>query len=202
MDDNIITGDPVDGGGDLVLVASLEGVDDAENLGGVAARGGGVGEDQTNRLLGVDDEYRADGEGDALGVDVGGVLVVNHVVGEGDLAFLVADDGEGDFGTGDFVNVLDPAVVGVDCVRGEADELDAALCELGLELGESAELGGADGRVVFWVGEEDYPLVADELVEVDGTLCGFGFEVGGCGAQTETVRGGRLVMVLREEIAV
>jgi hypothetical protein len=35
------------------------------------------------------------------------------------------------------------------------------------------------------VGEEDDPVVADELVEVDGTLCGLGLEVRGGAAQTE-----------------
>lgn len=77
VDNDVVTGDPVDGGGDAVLVAGLEGVDDAENLGGVAAGGGGVGEDGSDRLLGVDDEDGADGEGDALFVDVGGVLLVD-----------------------------------------------------------------------------------------------------------------------------
>jgi hypothetical protein len=76
---HVISGDPVDRGGDAVLVAGLEGVDHAENLGGVAAGGGGVGHDQADGLLGVDDENGADGEGDALGVDVGGVLVVKPV---------------------------------------------------------------------------------------------------------------------------
>lgn len=79
MDNDIITGDPVDGGGDLVLVAGLEGVNDAEDLGGVAAGRGGVREDGADGLLGVDDEDGADGEGDALLVDVGGVLVVDPV---------------------------------------------------------------------------------------------------------------------------
>lgn len=60
-----------------MLVAGLEGVDDAEDLGGVAASGGGVGEDGADGLLGVDEEDGADGEGNALGVDVGGVLVVD-----------------------------------------------------------------------------------------------------------------------------
>lgn len=76
VDDDVVTGNPVDRGGDLVLVAGLERVDDAEHLGGVAAGRGGVGEDGADGLLGVDDEDGADGEGDALGVDVGGVLVV------------------------------------------------------------------------------------------------------------------------------
>lgn len=80
MDNDIITWDPVDGGGDLVLVTGLEGLDDTEDLGAVAAGGGGVGEDAADGLLGVDEEDGADGEGNALLIDVGGVLVVDPVV--------------------------------------------------------------------------------------------------------------------------
>lgn len=79
-DNDIVTRDPVDGGGDAVLVASLEGVDNAEDLGGVAASRGRVREDGADGLLGVDEEDGADGEGDTLFVDVGGILVVNPAV--------------------------------------------------------------------------------------------------------------------------
>jgi len=72
-----LTRNPVDRGGDPVLVASLERVDNAQDLGGVAASAGGVGEDRADGLLGVDDKDRADGESNALGVDVGSVLVVD-----------------------------------------------------------------------------------------------------------------------------
>jgi hypothetical protein len=108
-----------------------------------------------------------------------------HVVRQRDLALLVADDGELQLAAGDLVDVLDPAIVRVDGVRGEADELCAAAGELRLELGERAELSCADGGVVFRVGEQNDPVVADELVEVDGTLRRLGLEVGGLAAQTE-----------------
>jgi hypothetical protein len=39
------------------------------------------------------------------------------------------------------------------------------------------------------VGEEDHPLVADELVEVDVAASGLSLEVGGDGAQAETGEG-------------
>jgi hypothetical protein len=76
VDNNIISRNPVDGSGDAVLVAGLEGVDNSEDLGGVAASGCWVGEDEANGFLGVDDEDGTDGERNALGVDVGGILVV------------------------------------------------------------------------------------------------------------------------------
>lgn len=77
VDNDVLTGDPVDGGGDAVLVAGLEGVDDAEDLGGVAAGGGGVGEDGADGLLGVNEVDGSDGEGNALLIDVGSILLVD-----------------------------------------------------------------------------------------------------------------------------
>ena len=56
----------VDGRGDAVLVARLQTVEDAQDLGRVAAGRGRVAQDKTDRLLGVDDEDGADGEGDAF----------------------------------------------------------------------------------------------------------------------------------------
>jgi len=167
VNNHVLTRNPVDGGGDAtdtsvsilqclglnqnspVFVTGLERVNDTEDLSGVASSGCGVGHDKTDSLLGVDDEDGADGECDSLRVDVAHVLVVNHVVGVGDLALLIADDGEGQAAPRDLVDVLDPAHVRVDGVGRETDHLDIALGELRLELGEGAELGGADGSVVW-----------------------------------------------------
>lgn len=74
-----------------------------------------------------------------------------------------------------------------DGVGAQAQQLDAALGELGLEAGHLAQLGGADGGEVLGVREEDHPVIADVLVKVDGALGGLGLEVGGDGAQTEAV---------------
>lgn len=150
-DDDVITGQPVDGSGDTVLVGGLESINDTEDLGGVTASGGGVADDQTDLLLGVDNEDGTDGESDALLVDVGGVIVVNHVVEVGDLALGVGDDGELEVGAGNLVNVLDPLLVGVDVVGTQTDELDTTSSELRLELGEGTELGGTDGGEVILV---------------------------------------------------
>lgn len=80
MHNHIITGNPVDGRRDLVLVTRLQRVDDAQDFGGVAPRRGRVRQDGADRLLWVDDEDGADRESDALGVDVGCVLVVDPVL--------------------------------------------------------------------------------------------------------------------------
>lgn len=184
-DNDVITREPVDGGSDGVLVGGLEGVDDTEDLSSVTAGGGGVGQDGTDLLVGVDDENGADGESDALGVDVGGILVVNHVVQVGDLALRVGDDGESELGSGYLVDVLDPSVVGFDIVGAQANELDAASSELRLELSESTELGGANGGEVIRVREQDGPAVANEFVESNRTVGGLSSEVGGSRAKAK-----------------
>lgn len=185
MDDYIVTRNPIDGCGYPVLVSSLQGVEDAQYLGGVAASGGRVGKDETDGLLGVDDKDTADREGDALGVDIGLILVVDHVVQVGDFAALVANDGKLEVAPRDLIDVLDPSSMALDGISGEANELCATLCELGLELCEGTKFSGADGSVVLWVREEDDPIVADELVEVNGALGSLGLEVGGNASQTE-----------------
>lgn len=111
--------------------------------------------------------------------------MVDHVVCEGDLALLVANDGEGELAARDLVNVLDPARVRVDGVGRETDELGPAARKLWLELCECAELCGADGRVVLGVREENDPVVANELVEVNGASRRLGLEVGGGAAQAQ-----------------
>lgn len=67
----------------------------------------------------------------------------------------------------------------------QADELDIALRELRLELGEGAELSGASRGEVVGVGEEYAVRVANELVEVDLALGGDGLEVGRLRAETK-----------------
>lgn len=116
MDNDVVTWNPVDGGGDSVLVTKLQGVDDSQDLSGVSSGGGWICQDQSDLLLWVDDEDRSDGELDSLVVDVGGVLVVNHVVCVSDLSFWVRDDREAQLGARHFVDVLDPGFVRVGVV--------------------------------------------------------------------------------------
>jgi hypothetical protein len=190
-----------------VLVTSLEGVDNAQNLSGVAASAGGVGEDGADGLLRVDNEDGADGESNALGINVGGILVVDpvaimsfhrprlfrslphlHVVGKSDLPLLVTNDGEAKLGARDLIDILDPATVALNSVCAQADKLGVPLGELRLKLSESAELGGADWGIVLRVREQDDPVVTNELVEVNGTASGLSLEVRRGGAEAEGLR--------------
>ena len=103
----------------------------------------------------------------------------SHVIEVGDFSLLITDDWEAQLAARDLVDILDPSSVGLDGVGGKTDQLDTTLGELGLELSEGTEFGGADGCVVFWVREEDNPLVANKLVEVNRASGGLSLEVRG-----------------------
>lgn len=122
----------------------------------------------------------------ASGRQLSRVMGGQHVIGVCDLALLITNNWEAQLAAGDLIDILDPASVRLDGVGRETDQLDATLGEFRLELCEGAELGGADRCVVLRVGEENNPFVANELVKVDGTLSGLGFEVGGSGTQADT----------------
>jgi len=164
----------------LVLCGELHGVQNAEDLVEVAAGGHGVGDLQLDALVGADDEDRADGSVEGGRAAFGGFAGVGgeHVVELCDLQLGVADHGEVDLVAAYVFDVLGPLAVVVDGVDAETDHLGAALGELAFEAGHGAELGGAYGGEIFGVGEEDSPVVADPLVEMDGALRCFGGEVG------------------------
>jgi hypothetical protein len=89
--------------------------------------------------------------------------------------------------------------MGVQVVGRETNDLDIASIKLVLESGNETKLGGADRgyvreRVLVFcllqlrskesihteisrVREEDHPVIADEFMELDGTLSSLGFEV-------------------------
>lgn len=68
---------PVDWGGNAVLVTSLQAVKHTKNLSSVTASASRIAENETNSLLRVNDEDRANGESNALAVNIGSVLVVD-----------------------------------------------------------------------------------------------------------------------------
>ena len=107
---------PIDRGGYTSLISGLERVNDPENLSCVTSSRGRVGQGQADLLGRVDDEHGADGEGDALAVHIFQILSIDHVVEEGDLALSICDDWEFELSRGDFVDVLDPLLVGIKCV--------------------------------------------------------------------------------------
>ena len=64
-------------------------------------------------------------------------------------------------------------------------QLDAALVEFRLQLGQRAEFGGADRGEILRMREQQRPAVADPVMELDLAFGGFGLEIRGHSANLE-----------------
>ena len=62
-------------------------------------------------------------------------------------------------------------------VGRQANQLDTSSGELWLEFCESTKFCCADWSVIFWMREENNPVVANEFMEIDGTGGSLSFEV-------------------------
>lgn len=149
-------------------------VDDPQDFVKVATSGSRVGNRQTDDLLGVDDEHRSDSEWNTLGIDVGGILVVQHIVQGGDLTFLVGDlkesgqrpllehfsglpayDGVVDVGWAsglgaERLDILNPSLVLLEAVGRETNKLHATSSKVLRTAGDFTELSGANGGKVIY----------------------------------------------------
>jgi hypothetical protein len=124
--------------------------------------------------------------------------LVKHVVQNRDLALGVSNDGELEINAIDFVDVSNPLLVGIQVIGRETNYLDIAFIPFILESSNDTELSCADRSYLLravkaWltrrachhqtlteisrVREEDHPAIANEFMELDGTLGGLGFEV-------------------------
>ncbi|MCY1367991.1 hypothetical protein D9M69_549490 [compost metagenome] len=111
---------------------------------------------------------------------------MDQVVEVRDFAVGVIQDRKVDHGVLGFVDVLDPPVVRIHRVHRQSDGLDAARCELILELGGEAQFSRAHRREVRWMGKQHAPTIAQPLMETDGAGAGVLFEIGGDIAKSET----------------
>lgn len=104
--------------------------------------------------------------------------MVQHVVCVGHLPLFIADHWEAEIGVRNLVNVLDPLMVVLYVVCRQTNQFDATLRELRLKFGKGPQLRRANRSEILRVGEQNDPFVADELVEVDGSIGSFCFEIG------------------------
>ena len=162
-----------------MLGAELQRVDDAQHLVEVAADRHRIDQDQLDLLVRADDEDVADGL--VVGRRALGRIARHrrrqHAV---ELRHVEIDVADHRIVRREALRLLDvggPAGVAVDRIDRQADDLDAALVELRLDLGHVAELGGADRREILGVREQHRPLVADPVVEFDLAFGGLRLEI-------------------------
>lgn len=156
-DDDIISGLPIDGGDYTFLIGQLQSVNDSQHFRSVSPDGGGVGKDQSDLLLGVDDK---DGPHcfQRTVVDVLEPIGVHHVVQEGHVPKSVPDNGEPHvFHLCDFFDVLNPLLVGLNVFHRKTNQLDVPLVELRFQFGKSTDFSGAYGCKICGMREQDPP---------------------------------------------
>merc|ERR1719186_1993698 len=167
---------PVHRGGHLPGGGELQAVHNPEDLVKVPACGCWVEERQFQPSVWANHKHSSAGKGDTLGILL---IRVQHAVQVCHVTLGVGNDRVREPGgqvvVGD--DVLDPTIMGLHLVTGQGNELHTPLVEFVAELLDPSELGGADGGVVSWVGEEDGPAVLDPAVEVNIALSGVGGEV-------------------------
>ena len=76
----LLTWNPVDGRGNLVFVTRLQRIHHAQHFGRIASSRSGVRKNEANGLFRVDDEDTSDGESDPFLIDIGDILMVQHVI--------------------------------------------------------------------------------------------------------------------------
>ena len=118
----------------------MQGINDTEDFGRIAASAGGIVDDGADDFFGVDEENSADRQCHTLCVDIGSVLVVDHVVDVCNFAGLVGDDGKRQATARDVVNILDPFLVRVQSIGTQTNKLYSSLLEFRLEFCECTEL--------------------------------------------------------------
>jgi hypothetical protein len=82
-------------------------------------------------------------------------------------------------------DIVQPALMIGDRVDAQRDDFGVTLLEVGLQARHVAELGRADGREVLRMREENGPVIADPIVEVDFAFRGVGAEVWGLGVDPQ-----------------
>lgn len=101
-----------------MLVPSLQRIYHTQYFGRIPPRRRRIRKYKTNGLLGINDENASDCKGNPLGVDIGRILMIQHIICIRNFALLVANDGEGQLASRNLVNILDPAAMRLDCIGG------------------------------------------------------------------------------------
>mmetsp|Transcript_65465 Transcript_65465/g.95903 ORF Transcript_65465/g.95903 Transcript_65465/m.95903 type:complete len:263 (-) Transcript_65465:1-789(-) len=168
--------DPISGGSYRVVGSELERVDDTQHFVEVTTSCGRVEDLELELLIGRNHKHSPARERHTSRIFF---VRIDHAELDRKITLLVSNDGIVKLRhTLGGLDVLDPALVGRGVIARQSDGLYAPFLELWLQLGDAAQLGGADGCVVVWVRKHHGPTVAHPLMELDRPHRGFGLKVG------------------------
>src|SRR5215469_3431637 len=168
----------------------LDRVDCSQHLVEVAPGLHGIHGDKPDSFVGVYHEdathgpvvHRASRRGVALGVGFQRPVELGHA------QIGVGDDGISGPRALGLLDVIKPRIVVRDRIHRQADELHVPALELGAQLRDGAELGGAHRGEVLRVREQHRPRVTDPLMEPDPSVRRLCYKIRRCGAEPETHR--------------
>ena len=93
MHDNVFSRPPVDGSSNFVFITQLNRIDCSDDLVKVPSSYSGIVQFEPDLFGWINDIDTADSEGkSSFSIDVGGILVIKHVVEVGNAAVTVGDD--------------------------------------------------------------------------------------------------------------
>ena len=102
---------------------------------------------------------------------------VDHVIQLGHFQVSIPYQRVIDCVTLGFLDVVQPGIVIIHRIDTQADDLGVAFVEFRLEPGHVPEFRRADGGKILGMGKQDGITVADPVMEVDRSFCGFYSEV-------------------------
>jgi len=188
MNDNVVTGLPIDRSSDSVLITQLDCVDYPYNLIEIPSCNGGVVQFEPDLFGGIDYEHCPDGKRETRSaINVGSILIIEHVVEVGNTTVTVGDDRILNIGFTVFIDIFDPLVVIVQVIRADTDNLDVPLFPITClcASGDLTELGSAYRSKVSRMREEYTPRVSEKFMKLDGAEGGLSAEVRRHRAETQ-----------------
>lgn len=163
VNNRIITRLPIHGRRQFFVHGKLQAVNDTNDFVKVSSSRGRVGHHEGNGFVGLENENRANGERQALGVLVG---FVQDAQSRGVGASGVGNERKLDLGSGGNFDVFNPCLVGGSVIARETDWLDVLAVKGVLAFGRLAQFGGANRSEVTWMHKHETPRVTEVLIEI------------------------------------
>jgi hypothetical protein len=120
--------------------------------------------------------------------------VIQHIIESRNNTIIISNDGEVELNVTDFVNISNPFFMISKRVGRETNYFDVTSIPFFLKSSNKTEFGSADGSYNFSLRKihlqiflklteisrmrkENSPFISNEIMELNITLCGLGFEV-------------------------
>ena len=102
---------------------------------------------------------------------------MNHVIHFRDFFVRVGNDGKIHRAILGFVNVTDPSLVRIHRVYAQSENLDVAFIKFTFQIGHPAQFCSTNRGVVFGMGKQNPPAIAQVFMKLNRSFSGFCREI-------------------------